>query len=89
MKKARALVEFFNSSTQALEKLMKVQEVTNPEKKPLKPCQDVVTRWWSTWKMLHRLQYLRRAISALIISDEKIAKAVKKDLTQEQTKVLD
>ena len=68
MKAARSQVQFFNSSTQALDKLCNMQQTTREGEKPLKVIQDVQTRWWSTWKMLHRLLVLTPTIDALIAS---------------------
>ena len=35
-------------------------------RKPLTILQDVRTRWWSTWRMIRRLRFLRPAIGSLI-----------------------
>ena len=87
MKAARSMVETFTKSTQAMDKLLQQQRVNANYQgsKPLKAIQDVVTRWWSTYRMLARLHYLRRAIKTLIINEE-IALT---DLTPVQYKVLD
>lgn len=87
MKSARALVEYFTKSTQAMEKLLQQQRVNAnyDGRKPLKAIQDVVTRWWSTYRMLARLRYLRKAIQVLIINEDIAAT----DLTPAQYKVLD
>jgi hypothetical protein len=56
MKMAREVVEYFTKSTQAMNKLLNAQKNSQHEKyvgrNPLKPLQDVRTRWWSTWRML-------------------------------------
>ena len=52
MKCFRNLMQFFNSSTQALEKLLTSMKAANLP--PLKPFQDNVTRWWSTYKSISR-----------------------------------
>lgn len=70
MKAARAQVEFFNSSTQALEKLYNIQKTTRQGEQSLKPLQDVKTRWWSTWRMLNRLLLLTPSIDALVASGQ-------------------
>jgi hypothetical protein len=70
MKTAREVIEYFTKSTQAMSKLMNQQRALNPDKIPLKLLQDVRTRWWSTWRMLHRLRTLDRYINALIASHE-------------------
>jgi zinc finger BED domain-containing protein 1 (E3 SUMO-protein ligase ZBED1) len=70
MKAARAQVQFFNSSTQALDKLCNMQQTIRPGTKSVKLIQDVQTRWWSTWKMLSRLNTLTPTIDALIASGQ-------------------
>ena len=86
MKAARSLVETFTKSTQAMDKLLEQQRVNAnyDGSKPLKAVQDVVTRWWSTYRMLARLRYLRKAISVLIVNEDVAAK----NLTADQYKVL-
>jgi hypothetical protein len=69
MKVARAQVQFFNSSTQALDKLCNMQQTTRQGKPVIRLLQDVQTRWWSTWKMLNRLLELTPTINALIDSN--------------------
>ena len=75
MKKARSVIEYFDKSTQATSKLKKNQESSTvreyrEQKQPLVCLQDVITRWWSTYRALRRLRYLKKAIKALIASDE-------------------
>lgn len=75
MRTARALVEYFNKSTQATSKLLKFQENSSipkykERKKPLKLLQDVETRWWSTLRMDKRLCFLKEAVKGLHTSDE-------------------
>jgi len=75
MKKFRSLVEFFNKSTQATTKLKQNQaNSTVPEYKnqatALGVLQDVVTRWWSTFRSLRRGRYLKKSIKALIAAEE-------------------
>jgi hypothetical protein len=87
MKAARSLVEYFTKSTQAMDKLLQQQRV-NPMyagRNPLKVLQDVVTRWWSTYRMLARLRYLRKAIQVLSVNGEIAAR----DLNEEQKRILD
>ena len=72
---ARAINEHFSSSSQDLEKLIALQENGTisryrDQKKGVKPIQDVVTRWWSTYRMCKRLRWLRPAIMALSISNQ-------------------
>jgi hypothetical protein len=49
---ARSLVGFFARSMQAVGKLLAQQKTLNELKQAVKSFQDVVTRWWSTWRML-------------------------------------
>ena len=71
MKKCRSLVAKFTGSSQALAKLIGVQAgATWPDNSPrqaLTVIQDVVTRWWSTFWMCHRLLYLRQYLTLLVI----------------------
>jgi hypothetical protein len=55
MSACRILINFFNSSSQAMAKLLAKQSVG----RAVKPIQDVVTRWWSTWSMCNRLLRLK------------------------------
>ena len=89
---ARKTVEFFTKSTQATAKL-KIAQTNSTQQKhkdlqtPLKLIQDVVTRWWSTFRMLKRLHFLKDVIAGLTASQE-----VKEDVsfpTQEQWAVLE
>ena len=87
MKVARSLVEYFTKSTQAMGKILR-QQAQNEHYEghtPLKPLQDVVTRWWSTYRMLSRLRYLQRAIQVLVVNKSIVAT----DLTTEQYKILE
>ena len=72
MKAARSQVEFFNSSTQALDKLYNMQNTTRQGEKALKLLQDVKTRWWSTWNMLNRLLLLTPTIEAALIASGQV-----------------
>ena len=76
MKAARSQIEFFNSSTQAMEKLLNMQKTTRSGQKSLKLIQDVKTRWWSTWKMVQRLVQLTPSIDALIYGNQVKATAL-------------
>jgi hypothetical protein len=91
MKAARGIVEYFTKSTQATEKLLKMQPnvhlpLWQGSTQPVKLIQDVVTRWWSTYRMLRRLRELIPAIDALVIGDEKINIT---RLTDDQKKILE
>ena len=70
MSAARGLVGFFNGSTQATAKLKKVQvcdilDLYKDQKIPVTVIQGVINRWWSDWRMLRRLRWLRPAIMML------------------------
>ncbi len=72
MKNARAIVQYFNKSTQATKKLKDQQQESSLAKyagKPLNILQDVKTRWWSTYRMLKRLGFLREAISHYVVDN--------------------
>ena len=38
--------------------------------RPKKPLQDVVTRWWSTYRSITRLRFLKKAITSLLVVGE-------------------
>ena len=61
LKACRDIVNFFNSSTQAMQKLLGKQA----QGRAVKPIQDVVTRWWSTYSMLTRLLRLMTYLQLL------------------------
>ena len=66
MKKVRDIVQYFNKSTQATKKLKDQQHKSSLAKysgQPKNILQDVKTRWWSTYRMLKRLRFLREAIA--------------------------
>ena len=67
MKVARATVEFFSKSIQAIDNLCTAQSNRSIQRyvgkgSPVKAIQDVVMRWWSSWRMLKRLRYLKPTI---------------------------
>lgn len=75
MKKLRSVITYFDKSTQANEKLLEYQRQSMiPEyaeqKQPKKLLQDVVTRWWSSYRSLKRARFLRRAINGLLAAEE-------------------
>jgi hypothetical protein len=78
--KARALVSFFNQSTQALEKLKKAQSTVKPGCNPLGMITDVVTRWWSTHDMVQRLIELKTSVNLLHVQNQ-LGKCVPLTLT--------
>jgi hypothetical protein len=66
--KARALVGTFNSSTQLMNYLKRLQASFNEvegSNKILGLIQDIVTRWWSTFTMCERLLRLKTHIDAM------------------------
>lgn len=65
MRRARALVGHFNSSSQASESLAAVQ-IRGTGNKPKKIINDCPTRWWSTWKFAKRLVELKSYFSILV-----------------------
>ena len=72
MKNARAIVQYFNKSTQATKKLKDQQQESSLVKyigKPLNILQDVKTRWWSTYRMMKRLRFLQEAISNYVVDN--------------------
>jgi len=72
LKNAHAIVQYFNKSTQATKNLKDQQQESSLAKyigKPLNILQDVKTRWWSTYRMLKRLRFLREAISHYVVDN--------------------
>ena len=86
MKAARKLVAFFNQSSQAQANLLTMQEILFPDKPLLKPIQDVVTRWWSTYSMLERL--LGRLHQAMVSLKNSKSHMEFEPLNETQIKVL-
>ncbi len=82
LKQCRGLVGLFTGSTQMAEELHDVQEAKQfsdkkqgmRPKEILKVIQDVVTRWWSTYRMICRLLILRQFF-AMLVRDGKLAAA--------------
>jgi hypothetical protein len=68
MSACRTLINFFNSSSQAMAKLLAKQSAG----RAVKPIQDVVTRWWSTWSMFNRLLRLKAYLA--LMEDEGVLK---------------
>ena len=88
MKKAREIVQYFNKSTQATKKLKDQQQESSLAKysgQPKNILQDVRTRWWSTYRMLKRLRYLREAISHYVVDNPQDSDLV--NLTPEEWRV--
>jgi len=63
MAACRAIVTFFNSSSQATEKLKEKTKARLGT--ALTVIQDVVTRWWSTFSMCERLLRLRNTLTVM------------------------
>jgi len=61
MSACRSIVNFFNSSSQAMGKLLSKQQA----ERAVKPIQDVATRWWSTYSMVERLLRLKNYLALL------------------------
>ena len=66
MRRARALVGHFNSSSQASKSLAAVQ-TRGTNTKPRKVINDCPTRWWSTWKFVKRLRELKVYFGLLVV----------------------
>ncbi len=72
MKNARAIVQYFNKYTQATTKLKDQQKESSLAKcsgQPKNILQDVKTRWWSTYRMLKRLNFLQEVISHYVVDN--------------------
>ena len=71
MRKLRVMIGYFEHSTQATAKLLHAQAASDSpdfkDKKPRKLLQDVVTRWWSTFRALRRARVLLRIIQSLVV----------------------
>ena len=70
MKCARGVNAFFEYSTQAMSQLLGIQRQGGIARyarqfTAVKTLQDVVTRWWSTFRSLKRLCWLKPAINTL------------------------
>lgn len=63
MSKARDLVGYFSSSSQAESILLRSQA---GEKRAVKCIQDVATRWWSTYSMVERLLRLKIYFNVMV-----------------------
>jgi hypothetical protein len=61
MRTCRNLVNFFNSSSQAMAKLLSKQSAG----RVVKPIQVTYTCWWSTWSMCNQLIWLKTYLTLL------------------------
>ena len=72
MNKVKSLVELMSRSNVIAEKL-KIAQTRLDEyagRIPLKVLVDVKTRWWSTYTMIERLIYLKKAIGYLVLEND-------------------
>ena len=70
---ACGVVNYFRASSQAVNKLKEAQTcgmlpIYKGQKEPLTVIQGVPTRWWSDWRMLRRLRWLKPAIMMLHVT---------------------
>ena len=75
MQKLRAIIGYFEKSTQATTKLLDFQRNSGikeykDQHMPKKLLQDVITRWWSTFRTLWRARFLKKAILGLLAAEE-------------------
>ena len=89
MSKMRSIIGYFDKSAQTMTKLVEFQRSSHlnmyRDQQPKKPLQDVMTRWWSTYRAINRLKILKKAIRSLIIVGEVDCE----DQTDEEWLVLD
>ena len=85
MMKTRAINGYFETSTQTMGKLLSFQRSSNIEEynnqdRTKKTLQDVITRWWSTFRSLRRFRWLKKAIKVIIATEQ----VMLDDLTTEE-----
>jgi hypothetical protein len=72
MKTVRAIAKYFNKSMQAATQIKDPKRESSLAKcsnQPKSILQDVKTRWWSTYRMLKRLRFLREANSHYVVGN--------------------
>ena len=74
MRKLWVMIGHFEHSTQATAKLLSAQAASDSpafkDKAPCKLLQDIVTRWWSTFRALRQARILSRIIQSLVVLGE-------------------
>ena len=90
MVKMQSVVGYFESSMQAMTKLLDFQRTSHlsiykDQHRPKKPLQDVVTRSWSTYRSITCLRFLKKAIRSLLV----VGDIECKHITKEEWLVLD
>jgi hypothetical protein len=90
MAKMQSAVGYFESSTQAMMKLLDFQHTSHlsiykDQHQPKKPLQDVVTRWWLTYCSITCLRFLKKVIRSLLV----VGDIECKHITKEEWLVLD
>jgi len=89
VKKARALVTFFHSSSRASDKLCDAQQALDPSCIPLKLLSDVKTRWWSTHTLLERVLCLKDALNYVFDNEFRFRNEVSTLTTLESMRLTD
>ncbi len=84
MAKIQSVEGYFESSTQAMTKLLDFQRTSHlsiykDQHRPKKPLQDVVTRWWSTYCSIKCVRFLKKAIRSLLVVGDIECKHITKE----------
>jgi hypothetical protein len=83
MAKRQSVVGYFESSMQAMTKLLDFQRTSHfsvyKNQRPKKPLQNVVTRWLSTYPSITHLRFLKKAIMSLLVVGEIECKNITKE----------
>jgi hypothetical protein len=95
MAKMQSVVGYFESSTQAMKKLLDFQRTSHlsifkDQHWPKKPLQDVVTRGWLTFCSITRLRFLKKTIRSLLVVGDIECKHITKEewLVWDQLQIL-